>query len=115
MTCPHSASECTKVAKTMEAVECSTSMEAAECSKSMKAAKCTEDAKKLKSRNKWKSLPSTKYCEEHAKFCDDESVEKDHVIKDLKPLGATIKDATEWEVIPVGYFFKNGRVKFKYI
>ena len=58
---------------------------------------------------------------EHAKFCDDESVEKDcYAIKDptehVETLGATITDATaEWEAIPLQVFFKNGRVKFKYI
>ena len=52
---------------------------------------------------------------EHPKFCGYESVEKDcYAIKDLtdhvETLGATIKDATtEWEVIPLQVFFKNGQ------
>ena len=63
---------------------------------------------------------ATKDFEEHAKFCDDESVEKDcYAIKDPKEhvetLGATITDATEWDAIPLQVFFKNGRVKLKYI
>merc|ERR1719298_146876 len=41
---------------------------------------------------------TTKDFEEYAKFCDDESVEKDYAIKDSKEqvetLGATITDAT---------------------
>ena len=57
--------------------------------------------------------------EEHVKLCDHESVDKDYPIKDPKEqvetFGATSTDATEWEVIPLGVFFKNGRVKFKYI
>ena len=100
----------------------------------------------MKPTKMWKSLPgvfilATKDFEEHAKFCDDESVEKDYAIKDatgarrydrrsalgsrsalaltpkeqVETLGATITGATEWEVIPLQAFFKNGRVKFKYI
>ena len=51
---------------------------------------------------------------------DDEKSTLEAKIADVKTaLDGTdleaIKDATEWEVIPVGYFFKNGRVKFKYI
>ena len=52
----------------------------------------------------WKSLPATKNCED---LCDDELVEKDYAIKD--------PDTTEWEAIPLEVFFKNGRVKFKYM
>merc|ERR1719409_1275870 len=41
---------------------------------------------------------TTKDFEEYAKFCDDESVEKDYAIKDsteqVETLGATITDAT---------------------
>ena len=34
----------------------------------------------------------------------------------MDALGATITDATaEWEAIPLQVFFKNGRVKFKYM
>ena len=62
---------------------------------------------------------AAKDVQEYAKFCDDESVEKDYAIKgpkeQVETLGATITDATEWEVIPLEAFFKNGRVKFKYI
>ena len=84
--------------------------------KAMAATK-TVDAKRMKPTKRWTFLKSLL---EHAKFCDDESVEKDcYAMKDptehVETLGATITDATEWDVIPVGYFFKNGRVKFKYI
>ena len=41
---------------------------------------------------------ATEEFEEYANICDDESVEKDDAIKDLKPLDM---------------FFKNGRVTFK--
>ena len=90
-------------------------MKAMEC---WQAAECSKDAKKMKPTKRWKFLKSLL---EHAKFCDDESVEKDcYAIKDptehVETLGATITDATaEWEVIPLQVFFKNGRVKFKYI
>ena len=112
-----------KDAKAMKAAKCSNAMKAAKCSKAMKAAECSQaaecskDAKKMKPTKRWKFLKSLL---EHAKFCDDESVEKDcYAIKDPKEhvetLGATITDATEWEVIPLQVFFNNGRVKFKYI
>ena len=89
-------------------------MRAAECSQ---AAECSNDAKKMKPTMRGKFGKSLL---EHAKFCDDESVEKDcYAIKDpsehVETLGATTTDATEWEVIPIGVFFKNGRVKFKFI
>ena len=90
-------------------------MKAMEC---WQAAECSKDAKKMKPTKRWKFLKSLL---EHAKFCDDESVEKDcYAIKGptdhVETLGATITDATaEWEVIPLQVFFKNGRVKFKYI
>ena len=90
-------------------------MKAMEC---WQAAECSKDAKKMKPTKRWKFLKSLL---EHAKFCDDESVEKDcYAIKDptehVETLGATTTDATaEWEVIPLQVFFKNGRVKFKYI
>ena len=86
--------------------------------KAMAATKTMKDAKRIKPTKRWECLRSLL---EHAKFCDDESVEKDcYAIKDptehVEALGATITDATaEWEVIPLQVFFKNGRVKFKYI
>ena len=116
-----------KCSNAMKAAKCSKAMKAAECSKAMnalkatkcsKAAECSKDAKKMKPTKRWNIL---KPLLEHAKFCDDESVEKDcYAIKDptehVETLGATITDATaEWEVIPLQVFFKNGRVKFKYI
>ena len=59
---------------------------------------------------------------EHAKFCDDESVEKDcYAIKDPKEQvetpGATMgPQGTEWGAIPLQVFFKNdGRVKIRWI
>jgi len=79
---------------------------------------------------KWKLLPgtfmATKEFEEYANICDDESVEK------VETLRATITDAEggiasaktktsnsepdeHWEVLVTGYFWKNGRPKFKYI
>ena len=118
--CPKAmkAAECSKVAKAMKAAKCSKAMKAAECSQAAEAMKA---AKWSKATRRWKSLPATKDCEKHAKFCDDESFEKDcYAIKDptehVEALGATITDATaEWEAIPLQVFFKNGRVKFKYI
>ena len=110
--------------------------------------------KAMKPTKKWKSLPK------YAKFCDDESVEKDYAIKDatgarrydrrsalgsrsalaltpkeqVETLGSTIyagclpdskeqvaqkvwepDDDERWEVLVLGYFWKNGRPKFKYI
>ena len=109
------AAECSMVARAMNAVESSTAMKAMECSQ---AAECSKDAKKIKPTERRNFLKSLL---EHAKFCDDESVEKDcYAIKDptehVEALGATITDATaEWEAIPLQVFFKNGRVKFKYI
>ena len=90
-------------------------MNAMECSQ---AAECSKDAKKMKPTKRWTFLEPLL---EHAKFCDDESVEKDcYAIKDptehVETLGATITDATaEWEATTLQVFFKNGRVKFKYI
>ena len=101
-----------KCSNAMKAAKCSKAMKAAECSKAMNAlkatkcsnaAECSKDAKKMKPTKRWTFLKSLL---EHAKFCDDESVEKDcYAIKDPKEhvetLGATITDATaEWEAIP---------------
>ena len=93
------------------AQECSNAMKAAECSKAMKAAECSKDAKKMKPTKKWTFLKSLV---EHVvkKDCYAITDPMEHV----ETLGATITDATaEWEVIPLQVFFKNGRVKFKYI
>ena len=112
------AAECSKIAKAMKAAKCSNEMKAAECSQ---AAACSKDAKKMTPTKKWRSLPG------HANFCDAELVEEDfYAIKDPKgqvewevippqAFGATITDALDWDVIPLRAFFKNGRVKFKYI
>ena len=96
------------VAKAMNAVECSKAMTAMECSQ---AAECSKDAKKMKPTKKWTFLKSLV---EHVvkKDCYAITDPTEHV----ETLGATITDATaEWEVIPLQVFFKNGRVKFKYI
>ena len=130
-----------KDAKAMKAAKCSNAMKAAECLKAMNAlkatkcsnaAECSKDAKKMKPTESSRAREDeARKCSrtlgnflksllEHPKFCGYESVEKDcYAIKDptehVETLGATITDATEWEVIPIGVFFKNGRVKFKYI
>ena len=91
-----------KDAKAMKAAKCSNAMKAAECSQ---AAECSKDAKKMKPTERWNFLKSFL---EHAKFCDDESVEKDYAIKDSK-------EQVEWEPVVLGYFWKNGRVKFGYV
>ena len=62
----------------------------------------------MKPTKKWKWLPK------YAKFCDDESVEKDYAIKEPKVCDDEIDDE-RWEVLVLGYFWKNGRPKFKYI
>ena len=103
------AAECSMVARAMNAVESSKAMKAMECSQ---AAGCSKDANTMKPTKRWTFLEPPL---ENAKFCDDESVEKDcYAIKDptehVEALGATITDATaEWEVIPLQVFFKNGR------
>ena len=66
---------------------------------------------------KWKSLLKAA-----AKFCD-ESVESDYATMELDPpveknfISATIADDDEggWEVLVLGYEWRRGRPKFKYI
>ena len=121
-----------KDAKAMKAAKCSNAMKVAECSKAMNAlkatkcsnaAECSKDAKKMKPTESSRAREDeARKCSrtlgnflksllEHPKFCGYESVEK---IKDptdhVETLGATITDATtEWEVIPLQVFFKNGQ------
>ena len=123
------AAECSKVANAMKAAKGSNAMKAAECSKvakAMNAAKCSKDAENMKPRRRWKCRvlgPHGGRVEEHVKFCDHGSVEKDYPIKDPKEQvetpGATMgPQGTEWhsEVIPLQVFFKNdGRVKIRWI
>ena len=121
------AAECSKVANAMKAAKGSKAMKAAECSKAakaMNAAKCSKGAENMKPRRWWKCGvlgPHGGRVEEHVKFCDHESGEKDYPIKDPKEQvetpGATMgPQGTEWEVIPLQVFFKNdGRVKIRWI
>ena len=121
-----------KCSNAMKAAKCSKAMKAAECSKAMNAlkatkcsnaAECSKDAKKMKPTESSRAREDeARKCSrtlgnflksllEHPKFCGYESVEK---IKDptdhVETLGATITDATtEWEVIPLQVFFKNGQ------
>lgn len=62
----------------------------------------------MKPTKKWKWLPK------YAKFCDDESVEKDYAIKEPKVCDDEIDDE-RWEVLVLGYEWRRGRPKFKYI
>ena len=61
----------------------------------------------------------------HNMRCHGESVEKDYAIKDSKsqvcdesvewePV-VCYDESVEWEPLVLGYFWKNGRVKFKYV
>ena len=135
MKCAKSA-KCSQTAKAMKGAMCSKAMEAAECSKvanamkaskvakAMNATKCSKGAENMKPRRLWNCgvlEPHGGRVEEHVKFCDHESVEKDYPIKDPKEQvetpGATMgPQGTEWEVIPLQVFFKNdGRVKIRWI
>ena len=71
------------------------------------------DPRRPRPTNKWKSLLKAA-----AKFCD-ESVESDHATMELAPnfISATIADDDEggWEVLVLGYEWRRGRPKFKYI
>ena len=75
------------------------------------------DPRRPRPTKKWKSLLKAA-----AKFCD-ESVESDHVTMELDPpveknfISATIADDDEggWEVLVLGYEWRRGRPKFKYI
>ena len=74
--------------------------------------KCTASSaappKAMKPTKKWKWLPK------YAKFCDDESVEKDYAIKEPKVCDDEIDDE-RWEVLVLGYEWRRGRPKFQYI
>ena len=107
-------------AKAMKAAKCSKAMKAAECSKvanamkaskvakAMNAAKCSKDAENMKPRRLWKCGvlgPHGGRVEEHVKFCDHESVEKDYPIKEPNE-----------RVISLHVLFRNrGHVKIKRI
>ena len=75
------------------------------------------DPRRPRPTKKWKSLLKAA-----AKFCD-ESVESDHATMELDPpveknfISATIADDDEggWEVLVLGYEWRRGRPKFKYI
>ena len=71
------------------------------------------DPRRPRPTKKWKSLLKAA-----AKFCD-ESVESDHATMELAPnfISATIADDDEggWEVLVLGYEWRRGRPKFKYI
>ena len=76
------------------------------------------DPRRPRPTKKWKSLLKAA-----AKFCD-ESVESDHVTMELDTcpveknfISATIADDDEggWEVLVLGYEWRRGRPKFKYI
>ena len=72
------------------------------------------DPRRPRPTKKWKSLLKAA-----AKFCD-ESVESDHATMELTSanfIGATIADDDEggWEVLVLGYEWRRGRPKFKYI
>ena len=83
------------------------------------------DPRRPRPTKKWKSLPGTFVRLEKlkpwggAKFSGQveweyaikdskEQVEKDYAIKDSK-------EQVEWEPVVLGYFWKNGRVKFQYV
>ena len=83
------------------------------------------DPRRPRPTKKWKSLPGTFVRLEKlkpwggAKFSgqveweyaiqdSEEQVEKDYAIKDAK-------EQVEWEPVVLGYFWKNGRVKFGYV
>ena len=76
------------------------------------------DPRRPRPTKKWKSLLKAA-----AKFCD-ESVESDHVTMELdtclvekNSISATIAEDGEggWEVLVLGYEWRRGRPKFKYI
>ena len=131
--------ECSKVKKGMKAVkECKIAMKAAkvamkaECSKLKKAMKAVECLKATKAKMD-EMIPLD--LEKLAKAANegqelgmwvDLGKERD---AEIRTLGATIRDSKEqvaqkvwepddderWEVLVLGYFWKNGRPKFKYI
>ena len=98
-------------------VERATYCPSAEAERKFRLPLLPRDPRRPRPTKKWTSLLKTA-----AKFCD-ESVESDHATMELDPpvektfISATIADDDEggWEVLVLGYEWRRGRPKFKYI
>ena len=84
------------------------------------------DPRRPRPTKKWKSLlkAAAKFCDEsvesdYATMELDPPVEKDYAIKDSKEQVETdskeVDDDERWEVLVLGYEWRRGRPKFKYI